>query len=354
MRAYVVAACMAIALFLTGVTTAWGAQVDPNDVEHLFKTLNAQGATEAPRFLREPDGFMRFVGTAPGTLFQPTAKAYGAESVARAFVAENGKVFGAPNTKISFDTKSVKSSGDRGYVRFQQTYNGIDVFGAEILVQTDNVRGGVACVQAKLLRDAEALDTGAIPLSPSITASAAQQAAIVWCADKYSVARSLLFAGSAQRYIFNPETIGAPGSLCVAWRLVVETADGIRVKDAVFVDARDGKVVLGYTLIPKALHREIYDGANTYTETGTLARREGDPPSPVADVNYAYDNLGDTYAFYYNVHGRDSLDNAGMRLLALVRYCTPGYECPLFNAFGGKQSDVFRRRVRLRRRRRRT
>ena len=51
---------------------------------------------------------------------------------------------------------------------------------------------------------------------------------------------------------------------------------------------------------------------------GTVARREGDEPADDVSVNRAYDGLGETFVFYRDVHGRNSLDNRGLPLVAQV------------------------------------
>lgn len=69
-------------------------------------------------------------------------------------------------------------------------------------------------------------------------------------------------------------------------------------------------------------HRTIYDqGHSEDTAPGRLVRSEGDPPVPGDDaVNEAYDGLGATYRFYWEVFGRDSIDDQGMGLIGLVHY----------------------------------
>ena len=57
----------------------------------------------------------------------------------------------------------------------------------------------------------------------------------------------------------------------------------------------------------------------------------------ITDVDDAYKYLGDTYNFYWTYHGRDSIDNAGMNMIATVRYCDLLYAlfglCPYPNAY---------------------
>lgn len=67
--------------------------------------------------------------------------------------------------------------------------------------------------------------------------------------------------------------------------------------------------------------RTIYDQGGTEKPTlGKVVRTEGQPPvgDPAADE--AYDGLGATYRFYWEVLHRDSIDDHGMPLAGLVHY----------------------------------
>src|SRR5262249_10954712 len=58
--------------------------------------------------------------------------------------------------------------------------------------------------------------------------------------------------------------------------------------------------------------RTIYDAHSGTKTPGIPVRKEGDPPSGDADVNRAYDYMGNTFDFYYNVFNRNSIDDNGM------------------------------------------
>ncbi len=70
-----------------------------------------------------------------------------------------------------------------------------------------------------------------------------------------------------------------------------------------------------------AVHRTIYDAQHRNDIHATrLLRDEGQPNSPDAAANQAYDGLGDTYRFYWEVLTRSSIDDAGMSLLGEVHF----------------------------------
>jgi Zn-dependent metalloprotease len=55
--------------------------------------------------------------------------------------------------------------------------------------------------------------------------------------------------------------------------------------------------------------------------------------SGVADVDIAWANAKATYDYFFTVLGRDSIDNAGTKIISLVNYCPNGESCPYQNAF---------------------
>jgi Zn-dependent metalloprotease len=73
------------------------------------------------------------------------------------------------------------------------------------------------------------------------------------------------------------------------------------------------------------VQRTIYTADNTQLVPGKTVRHEGDPPLTGSDavvgaVNEAYDYMGDTYNFYWQVFGRDSVDNDGLALHGTVHF----------------------------------
>ena len=71
----------------------------------------------------------------------------------------------------------------------------------------------------------------------------------------------------------------------------------------------------GAVASPTSGRRTIFDCQNrTYLPSAVLARSEDGPESADTSVNRAFDGLGTTRQFYRDVHGRDSIDDRGMRL----------------------------------------
>ncbi|NIA13828.1 MAG: hypothetical protein GWP08_07080 [Nitrospiraceae bacterium] len=337
MRAYLIAAWVAIGLCVFLTASAQPAQVDPEDLENLFQSLWAPSASEAPRLLTTQEGFVRFIGAPPGAYFETTAatakSAATPEAAARGFITEHAGAFGVESTRAGYNTMRVTARDGRSYVRLQQTYGGFDVFAAQTVIQL-NATYGVSSVLTDILRDTASLDNGQVSLSPTVTLADAVQAALEWVANRDEVAISALDSTDAVRMIFDPSVVGKDGALTLVWHTKVFGNDGHQVAEAMFVDAHSGEIVFNYPLIHTAKNREIYDADSEWPAIDAdLVRREGDPLSGIQDVDLAYDYLGDTYDFYFNVHGRDSIDDNGMTVRATVRYCAPYHPCPYANAF---------------------
>src|SRR5262249_55018078 len=66
--------------------------------------------------------------------------------------------------------------------------------------------------------------------------------------------------------------------------------------------------------------RTIFDAGHGFGLPGQVVRRENDPPTADVAVNEAFDALGATYEYFFEVHGRDSIDGRGLPLDATVHY----------------------------------
>ncbi|MDQ0144593.1 M4 family metallopeptidase [Pseudarthrobacter niigatensis] len=91
---------------------------------------------------------------------------------------------------------------------------------------------------------------------------------------------------------------------------------------------------VGRTTAGGAPTRRIYDQAHSSDQVpGRLVRSEGDPPDADHSVNQAYDNFGYTYALYWDIFHRDSIDDQGMPLEGLVHFGT-NYDNAFYDGAG--------------------
>jgi Zn-dependent metalloprotease len=77
---------------------------------------------------------------------------------------------------------------------------------------------------------------------------------------------------------------------------------------------------LGAGVAAPAPNRRIVDANNRSTVIGRVVRREGDPPTGDAATDDAYEGFGDTWTFYFEVFGRNSIDDQGLPLRGVVHY----------------------------------
>jgi Zn-dependent metalloprotease len=82
--------------------------------------------------------------------------------------------------------------------------------------------------------------------------------------------------------------------------------------------------------------RSIFDAGHGQHLSGKLVRSEGQAAVTDVAVNQAYDGLGDTFNFYLDIYHRNSIDNAGLPLVASVHF-GKNYD----NAFWNGQQMVF-------------
>lgn len=271
-------------------------------------------AKESPRTFKTTDGYLRFVGAPPSTHFAVApAKRGTAEEAAGAFLEEWRSLFVNVSPAVGFDVHRVNTHDSRSYVRYRQRYAGLTVHGAQMIVQVD-AEGGIVAVMSDIMRDTEALDMGKVSLNPTIDALTAQGKAIEWLSKQHDI---LIFeAIPVTLMIFSPSVVGDTGPAQLVWQTEVGNVGDPVVREFVLVNAHSGEIAFHYPLIYEALHRHIHD----YEQSGALVRDEGEPPTEIADVDNAYDYLGATYDFYNTEHGRDSIDDNGMTLIARVRY----------------------------------
>lgn len=66
--------------------------------------------------------------------------------------------------------------------------------------------------------------------------------------------------------------------------------------------------------------RTVYDAKNGLTLPGVIVRNEGESPVDDVAVNEAYDGSGVTFDLYYDIYGRNSIDDKGLKLDSTVHY----------------------------------
>ena len=291
--------------------------------------LKPEDGGESPRAARMSEGWLRSVGAPPGSAF--AAAHLGPRDdpggIAAGFMRLHGEAFGVSKEAVSFREERVKRRDGRQFVRLAQEFGGIPVFGASVVVQLDTA-GDVEFVLSDVARDDARFHEKDFATKPIVGADAARALALT--VPELAPEVSDLVATAPALMIYEPSVIGNFGTSRLVWHLRV-TSEVAPVDEVVLVDARTGEVAFHFSQIMDAKYREIYNCANVPGSLGSLARSEGQAVTGIADVDFAYDYLGDTYDFYWSRFGRDSINGSGMTLLARTYYC-PGSGCPYNNA----------------------
>jgi len=201
---------------------------------------------------------------------------------------------------------SVDEQG-HSHLRYEQTKNGLPVVGQELIVHVDP-EGTVYAANGSA-RDGESL-----PFQARIAPEAARVVALGSTPGDVRVEQ-------APRLVYVRSS--ADGRLKLAFEVLVtgEHAD-TPVEDHVFVDALAGSIVERSSDIHHALNRMVYSANNGTTVPGTLKISEGGSGTGDPVVDTAYINLGIFYNCFKSNFGRDSYNNAGAPLKAVVHYST--------------------------------
>ncbi|UCE62286.1 MAG: M4 family metallopeptidase [Phycisphaerales bacterium] len=231
------------------------------------------------------------------------------------FLHSYGPLFGVtdPANELAVSRSDTDALGHRHTI-YQQLHNGIEVFSGMLKVHQDS-NTEVYAANGDFYPISNKLNT-----TPTLSAEEAADAAIQHAEQgEPEVEQTRLV-------IVDP---GWYGDVAIGEHLayyVVLTDWSVPLHDAFFVDAHTGDVLDRWGLSHSAKYRVVYDGQGTTYLPGVLERWEGQPPRLWYEVNSAYDFMGDTYDLLYRGFGRDSIDDAGLHLVATVN--SQALTCP--------------------------
>jgi Zn-dependent metalloprotease len=314
--------------------------ISPAIQKELMDQLTQQTGAKARVKTNVKTGNLNYVGVDPSNAIRQPAKLSDtptAEEAARGFLSVYGPLFGLKDQARELRImRSKEADQGRSSVRFQQVHLGIPVFGGESIVLVDSSHN-IISAHSKILPGID-VDTSPV-VTPEIAEKTAREVFTKTYKNEYEIDISSLQISKPELWIYNPLLLGMGEDITyLVWRLQVVPGEPLPIREIVLVDAHLGDVVFHFNQNPTALYRRIYDHGNSPGHplpgyTTDLKRSEGGAVSSITDVNNAYDFAGDTYNFYYNTHGRDSIDNAGMQLVSTTRFCPDFFNCPYENAF---------------------
>jgi len=276
-------------------------------------TVRRSATTGTAAFVTTQHGRAIQLATPPGTTAAERAKA---------FVAAHGGLFGLRDVSEA-EIVHVEGPDAVGmeHVRMRQRQQGVPVTGGELFV---HLRGGEL-----VAANAKTLPPQNVNPVPSVAAATVVERVQATLGKDIDLTGATFSAPRLE--LFNRGLLeGRASPTYLVW--FVEATNSER-REFIWIDAQSGAVLLHFNQMPEALTRQIYDAMSTDTLPGTLARSEGDPATGDAEVDKAYAYSGDTYNYFFTEHGRDSLDNAGGKMIATVHSCPVSCGCPCFNAY---------------------
>ncbi len=192
------------------------------------------------------------------------------------------------------------------HTRVSQTFNGVPVFGAQVIVHL-KADGALKGYTEAALRGI-AVDT-----KPTLTSQQAVELAVQgvggWnlMSEAPKVDLQILKAGRS-----GPQ---------LTWRVqLFNTHSDEPSMPVVFINAHKGGVAWSYNNLQTAKNREVHNLNHGTSLPGAVARTEGQATVGETDVDTNYTRLGSTYDCYSALFGRDSFDNAGAKLISSVHY----------------------------------
>lgn len=268
-------------------------------------------------------------GTLPMS-YAPTVSEKPAD-VANIFFQEYKEIFGIsePGKEMKISRVSDADALGMAHVRYQQYYKGIPVVAGEMIVHLNSEK-------AVTMANGEYLPDINVDPSPKIDSTAILERFREAALTNHNLTDCKITKPELK--VFNLGLLkDALEKTHLVYQAVVEGTgeNGKPVKERYFMDAHTGETIFHFSEIHYALSRKIYN-ASEGTLPGTLVRSEGGAATGDADADNAYTYSGDTYNYFMNTHGRNSLDGAGMPLISSVH--SPN-NCP--NAYWNGSQMVF-------------
>jgi Zn-dependent metalloprotease len=272
-------------------------------------TVNWDARSEVPNFLTGLDAATRLP-------YQPTAAEFGNPiAIARGFLDENRALFKLRS--VAEELQFLRNETDKqlgwSHVRMAQVYQGLPVFGYQLVVHLDTHHQLVA-VNGHFRPDID-LDT-----TPKVTQAEAEQLALddllngQLQPDQRSRVTATVLRDKTQLMIH----IDRNDQPRLTWYVTIMT-DSPLGQWRYFVNARRPQIVHQFDSAADGKRRMTYSADNSTDIPGRLLIDEGER-SKDAIAQAAHDNAGKVYDYYFNAFQRDGIDDQGGAMVSTVHY----------------------------------
>lgn len=314
---------LSILCFCLSAFSQIGKEADPQSVAQVLSTYQGVDTTQMPIVYKSKKGFIRFLSAQEGGYFSTPSmgqKSLDISNTVKEYIERNIQAFSGVSERMALEVESVQEKEDYIIVRLKQIYMSLPVFGSGVVVKI-TPDGKILAVSCDMLRDDTGLESINLSQPFPIDDATAVENAAQFIMDKNDALQKYNIKEIEESYlsIFDPVMLKLSGSPCVVYVVTLAVNSKETKVYRLLVDAYTGEVRLNYPLHSAVIDREIYDANGSYNIPTTIARKEGDKVTGIADVDNTFDYLGDTYNFFYTNHDRDSYDDKGATLRAVVR-----------------------------------
>jgi len=222
-------------------------------------------------------------------------------------------------SKVAKTREEIEETGLEHYY-YEQTINNVPVYGSAIQV---HIKDGntVYAADGKVVRTTKILPGNVFE---------DQAIQIAYAKATEEAGEVPLVIESSNKTIINPVILGTSDDsnnyLSLAVRIQSEESL-IDFDTTYFVELTNGAIIHSVTNIAHAKNRQIRDGRrcqpNGDPSTCTVVRSEGGQASGIADVDKAYEYIGEAYDYFFTKLKRDSYDNRGSSLNVIVQFVPP-------------------------------
>ncbi len=241
-----------------------------------------------------------------------TKKLTSGTTVANQFLKEYSNYFGLTDVKNAKKITSIKDRLGLTHIHYQQVYNNVPVFGAELLLHLGK-KLNVQSANGKLW------PVSGINTKPQLKEKQVKDLSKKYWKETVGVNASKKIKLDTKLFIFNEKIFNARGEdkNALVWRVTAFDPNTLQ-KEFFFIDAQTGKLthrITGNKTIERYV-RNCNNGntdcmlgdANTAAKKG---RSEGDPSVTDNQINNVYDFLYSTYRYFEAKFHLDGANNHG-------------------------------------------
>jgi Zn-dependent metalloprotease len=300
-------------------------RIDPE----LAKRLRASARGNVSISVQKSTRFASFVRVGKDGDLYPANRDKTPRGKADRFLAEYGGLFGVKNSATELTVRSrVTDKLGKTQLAYQQVYKSVPVFAAVLKVHLD-AGNRLTAVNGVFVPDID------LDVSPAFAAGEASARAIAHVVANppeneltgaaLDLSAADLSAKASRLLVYRHGLIqGVDGPNYLVYE--IEVTNGSSVREMLYINAIDGKVVNRVSLVHDALFRRLFE-----MNTSTQVWQEGDPfPGTLtSDQQNIVTFSGDTYHHFFNAFGTDSYNGAGAEMRSVNN--DPRISCPNAN-----------------------